>query len=81
MKSATAAFMISIVLSQGLLLADNGRNEFAVSPSTDNQQNPDIYGDIVVWQQLISAYGDYDIFAADINNLGQSPFFHTILSK
>ena len=42
---------------------------FAVWPTTDNQEVPDIYGNIVVWQQLVSNYGDHDIYVADINNM------------
>ena len=43
--------------------------EFALWPSTDEQEAPDIYGDIIVWQQFVYEYGDYDIYVADINNL------------
>jgi beta propeller repeat protein len=81
MKSAVTIFTIMIFLSQDFLMADDGRNEFAISPSIEKQENPDIYGDIVVWHQLISKYGDYDVFAADINNLGQPPFFHADFSS
>jgi beta propeller repeat protein len=42
--------------------------EFALYPTTDEQQAPDIWGDIVVWQQFVAEYGDYDIYIADINN-------------
>ena len=76
MKSTLAIFIILFVTSQGVLFAAGERIEFAVSPSTDNQENPNIYGNIVVWQQLISQYEDYDILAADINNPGEPPFFH-----
>jgi TolB protein len=81
MKSAISMFAIMIFLSQGFLIADEGRNEFVISPSIEKQENPDIYGDIVVWQQLISKYGDYDVFAADINNLGKPPFLHVDFSS
>ncbi len=42
--------------------------EFEISGTTGSQQaqKPDIYGDIVVWQQLVGS--DYDIYAADITN-------------
>jgi len=42
--------------------------EFAVWPTTDDQELPDIYGDIIVWQQFVTEYGDYDIYISDINN-------------
>ena len=42
--------------------------EFAVWPTTDEQEAPDIWGDIIVWQQFVAEYGDYDIYIADINN-------------
>ena len=76
MKSITALFLFFIVLSQSLAFAENERIEFVIWPTTENQENPDIYGDIVVWQEYISAYGDYDILAADINDLGKPPFLH-----
>jgi len=54
------------------LLASVGQGgnwqEFAVWPTTDDQEAPDIWGDIVVWQQFVYEYGDYDIYIADINN-------------
>jgi len=59
---------ISIFCSSPLF-ADNWQ-EFAVYPSSEDQENPDIYGDTIVWQQLVS--GDWDIYGADISN-PQSP--------
>jgi len=47
---------------------------FAIWPTTDNQELPDIYGNIIVWQQ-VSNYGDYDIYVADINNPAYSLLF------
>ncbi|UCG46276.1 MAG: hypothetical protein JSU94_12300 [Phycisphaerales bacterium] len=43
------------------------RQEFAVWPSTDDQETPDIFGTIIVWQQFVNEYGDYDIYIADLN--------------
>jgi len=43
-------------------------DEFAVFPSSDDQEMPDVHGQIVVWQQFVSEYGDYDIYIADIND-------------
>lgn len=45
--------------------------EFAVWPTTnglDEQQAPDVYGNIIVWQQWDSQYGHYDIYVADVND-------------
>jgi beta propeller repeat protein len=54
------------------LLASVGQGgdwqEFALWPTTDEQELPDIWGDIIVWQQFVAEYGDYDIYIADINN-------------
>jgi beta propeller repeat protein len=44
--------------------------EFAVWPTSDEQEVPDIWGDIIVWQQFVEEYGDYDIYIADINAPG-----------
>jgi TolB protein len=50
------------------VVATDSWKEFAVWPTTDDQELPDIYGGIIVWQQYIADYGDYDIYVADINN-------------
>ena len=47
--------------------ADNWQ-EFAASAIDNDQQAPDIYGNIIVWQELIE--GDWDIYGADITNPG-----------
>ena len=49
--------------------------EFPVYPTTDEQRAPDIWGSIVVWQQLVAEYGDYDIYIADINNPNEPAVF------
>ena len=49
-------------------LAAESWKEFAVWPTTDDQESPDIDGDIVVWQQFVEEYQDYDIYVADMNN-------------
>jgi len=41
--------------------------EFIVYPATDDQQAPDIHGNIVAWQQQ-SVDSDWDIYYADITN-------------
>ena len=43
--------------------------EFPVLPSPDDQEMPDIQGTLVVWQEYVSEFGDYDIYVADINDL------------
>ena len=45
--------------------------EFPVLPSPDDQEMPDIQGTLVVWQEYVSQYGDYDIYVADINDLDE----------
>ena len=41
-----------------------------VYPSANDQEAPDIYGNRVVWQQLVTSQGatDWDIYSADITN-------------
>jgi len=63
--STEVLFLASILASIGQ--AGNWQ-EFAVRPTTDEQEAPDIWGDIIVWQQLVYEYGDYDIYIADMNN-------------
>jgi beta propeller repeat protein len=47
----------------------HGEQEFAVWPAIEDQEAPDIYGNIIVWQQYVTVEnGDYDIYIADINN-------------
>ncbi len=41
--------------------------EFAVWPTDDDQEAPDVHGSIVVWQQFVQEYGDYDVYVADLN--------------
>ncbi len=63
--STEVLFLASLLASVG-----QGGNwqEFALWPTTDEQEAPDIWGDIIVWQQFVAEYGDYDIYIADINN-------------
>jgi len=63
--STEVIFLLGILVSVGQ--AGNW-TEFALWPSTDDQQSPDIWGNIVVWQQFVAEYGDYDIYIVDINN-------------
>jgi len=46
-----------------------GWQEFAIAPSGDDQENPDIHGKVIVWQEFVSEFGDYDICVADIDDL------------
>jgi len=58
-----------IMLITGLLLSSApAGDEFAVFPSFDDQEAPDVHGAIVVWQQFVNEYGDYDIYIADVGN-------------
>lgn len=45
--------------------------EYAVYPSEQAQESPDIDDGLVVWQQLVE--GDWDVYAADITEL-QNPY-------
>ena len=63
--STEVIFLVGILVSVGQ--AGNW-TEFALWPATDDQQSPDIWGNIVVWQQFVAEYGDYDIYIVDINN-------------
>jgi beta propeller repeat protein len=42
--------------------------EFAVDPSGDPQELPDIDGSTIVWQEYVSAFGDYDILGRDLES-------------
>ncbi len=72
--STEVLLLASLLASAGphdlLAQAGSGGNwqEFAVWPTTDEQEAPDIWGKTIVWQQFIYEYGDYDIYIADINN-------------
>ena len=68
MKSLTFIFALLIILTPFSVLASESWNEFAIWPTTDDQELPDIDGDIVVWQQFVAEYQDYDIYVADMNN-------------
>lgn len=50
-------------------------SEFLVSPSDNPQENPDVDGDVVVWQEYWLDYGDYDIFGLDLGTSGSTEFF------
>jgi len=67
MKSLTALLALLVTLSPCLCRAVEPWQQFAVWPSTDDQEMPAIYGDIVVWQQFVAEFGDYDIYVADLN--------------
>jgi len=67
MKSPTFILALLIMLIPVSILAGEGRREFAVWPTTDDQELPDIDGDIVVWQQFVEEYQDYDIYVADLS--------------
>jgi beta propeller repeat protein len=68
MKPITFILALLIILTHGFVIAGESGSEFAIWPTTDDQELPDIDGDIVVWQQFVEEYGDYDIYVADMNN-------------
>ncbi|MHC4106412.1 MAG: hypothetical protein ACYSR9_15840 [Planctomycetota bacterium] len=70
--STEVIFLVGILVSVGQ--AGNWV-EFPVSPTNDEQEAPDIWGNIVVWQQFVTEYGDYDIYIADINNPSEPAAF------
>jgi|GEM_PF-313653 len=61
-------FFLFGMLTPYSVVAVESWKEFAVWPTTDDQELPDIDGNIVVWQQFVAEYGDYDIYVADMNN-------------
>ena len=72
MNSMILIFLICLSFLFGMLTTDSaiageGRREFAIWPTTDDQELPDIDGDIVVWQQFVEEYQDYDIYVADLS--------------
>lgn len=77
LKTSTEVLLLASILASlcpnDLLAQGSVRGnwqEFAVWPTTDDQESPDIWGDIIVWQQFVYEYGDYDIYIADINAPG-----------
>jgi beta propeller repeat protein len=78
MKNGYVTTSTEFLFLAGLLISV-GRagnwTEFPVYPTTDEQQEPDIWGNIVVWQQFVAEYGDYDIYIADINNPDEPTVF------
>jgi len=68
MKFAMCLLILLMLLMPGLSEANDNNQPFPIWPTTDEQEAPDVYGKIVVWQQFVSEYGDYDIFIADLNN-------------
>ncbi|RKY08139.1 MAG: hypothetical protein DRP66_05195 [Planctomycetota bacterium] len=61
----TVSLVVVIFASPGLA---GGRQEFAVSPSLDNQERPDVHGERIVWQQLVEYAGvwAWDIYLTDL---------------
>lgn len=81
MTSAVVVSLTSLMIPVGPhdLLAQTGSGgnwqEFALWPTTDDQETPDIYGNIVAWQQFVYEYGDYDVYVADMNDLADPLVF------
>ena len=57
-----AAICFTVTQASDVLAGD--WQEFPVNPVMDDQQVPDIYGNIIVWEQFVDA--DFDIYGADI---------------
>ena len=55
------------------VIASESWEEFVVWPATDDQEQPDIYGDIIVWQQFVD--GDWDVYGVDITEPANPSFF------
>lgn len=43
--------------------------EWPVLAGPDDQENPDLHGTMVVWQEFVSELGDYDVYVVDINDI------------
>ncbi len=62
-------FIVSLVV---VIIASPGFasdwQEFAVSPSPDDQERPDVHGERIIWQQFIEYEGvwDWDIYLTDL---------------
>ncbi len=74
MKSLTCLLVLLMMLMPGSARARSRWQGFAVSPTTDNQERPDIHNNIIVWQQFVAQYGDYDVYVADLDNPGDPLF-------
>ncbi len=61
----TVSFVLLIFASPGLA---GDWQEFAVSPSLDDQERPDVHGEKIVWQQFVEYEGvwDWDIYLTDL---------------
>lgn len=68
MKLTTYLLIFLTILTPCFAWASENWQEFAVWPTTDAQELPEVYGNIIVWQQFVTEYGDYDIYIADISN-------------
>ena len=71
MRKGHLPTLTAVMFLAGLMLSSapaGGWKEFAVFPTADDQELPDVHGSIIVWQQFVSEYGDYDIYVADVND-------------
>ncbi|MCD6394289.1 MAG: hypothetical protein J7M40_12375 [Planctomycetes bacterium] len=66
--------LVVVIFASPVLAGD--WQEFAVSPSLDNQEKPDVHGEKIVWQQLVEYEGvwAWDIYLTD---LGAEPITAT----
>jgi len=65
--------LLSLIFG-GYAMAGNWQ-EFHIYASGDQQSEPDVYGTIVVWQQFVQQYGDYDVYIADLTNPSEAAVF------
>ena len=75
MKSAKYIMALLVMMTLSYCRAAGAWQEFAVWPTTDDQEMPAIYGDpfgsaqgkLVVWQQFVAEFGDYDVYVASLS--------------
>ncbi|MBL7215633.1 MAG: hypothetical protein ISS71_08140, partial [Phycisphaerae bacterium] len=67
-KAGIQGFFYSVLISLVCISVPVfAAGEFAIDLSGDSQELPDIDGSMVVWQEYLSAYEDYDIFGIDLD--------------
>ena len=63
----TLAVFFLLASTTGALAQASRWAQFPVLPGPDDQEHPDIDGTMVVWQEFVSEFGDYDIYVVDVN--------------
>lgn len=75
--------LLLIFMAPCLCQAAGEWREFPIWPTTDDQEMPAVYGDpfdsaqgkLVVWQQFVAEFGDYDIYVAELSGTEISLLF------